>query len=189
MKRIIFILLTFVLCSCSTPYQRRGLMGGYSETQLSANVFSVSFAGNGNTSKKKVMDFALLRAAELMAQNGYPYFIIQDNFTDTDTSIHTTPTMVNSSTYGNSYSSLHGNTSTFGNTTSFGGSMNTYENAYSSTFISGGKTYEVNRYDNNITAIGFVNKPNYKGMIYETFFVINSVCNTYNLKSILQKYY
>lgn len=76
------ICLAFLLVGCATGYQTNsgGLFGlgggGYSETQLSENVWRVHFAGNDDTSEERAGDFTLLRAAELMLQNGYPYFAV-----------------------------------------------------------------------------------------------------------------
>lgn len=63
---------------CSTPYKSNGFRGGYSETLLAPDLFRVFFRGNGHTSHEKVQDFALLRAAELAEQYGYPFFLIVD---------------------------------------------------------------------------------------------------------------
>jgi hypothetical protein len=66
------------LCSiaCATGYGSRGVMFGYSDTQVGENTFRVSFEGNGLTPLAKVSDFALLRSAEVTLDHGYPYFVI-----------------------------------------------------------------------------------------------------------------
>jgi hypothetical protein len=66
------------LCSfaCATGYGSRGMMFGYSDTQMGENTFRVSFEGNGYTPLAKVSDFALLRSAEVTLEHGYPYFLI-----------------------------------------------------------------------------------------------------------------
>ena len=61
--------LTLVV-GCSTTYQSKGLTGGYSDTQLSQDVFRVNFAGNAYTSGEKAQDYTLLRAAQLTLTNG-----------------------------------------------------------------------------------------------------------------------
>jgi hypothetical protein len=55
-------LLFAAICSfaCSTGYGSRGMMFGYSDTQIGENTFRVSCEGNGLTSLTKVSDFALL---------------------------------------------------------------------------------------------------------------------------------
>lgn len=75
----------FLLSGCSTKYQSSGFTGGYQESQLAPNIFSVSFKGNGYTSKEKVADFAMLRSAELTIQNGFKYFSIISEDSDIST--------------------------------------------------------------------------------------------------------
>ena len=53
-----------------------GATGGFSELQLSSDVYRVAFRGNGYTSPDRVIDFALLRAAELTLQQGARYFVV-----------------------------------------------------------------------------------------------------------------
>jgi hypothetical protein len=65
-------------CSWATPYQPKGLSGGYSEDQLSENTFRVSFLGNAAVSSVQASDFALLRASELALEHGYTYLVITD---------------------------------------------------------------------------------------------------------------
>lgn len=68
-----------LMTSCSTGYQSSNswkLNGGYSETQLSEDVYKVSFRGNGYTSLEKASDFALMRAAEIGLEKGYTHFAI-----------------------------------------------------------------------------------------------------------------
>ncbi len=48
MKNTIKVLILFlILIGCATPYQKVGLSGGYSDTRLQENVFTVNFRGNG----------------------------------------------------------------------------------------------------------------------------------------------
>jgi hypothetical protein len=51
-------------------------MGGYSETQLAPDTWTVLFRGNGYASRERVTNFVLLRSAEIAVENGYSYFII-----------------------------------------------------------------------------------------------------------------
>lgn len=74
---ILAALLAAVLCwSCATPYGRVSGRGGYTETQLGENTFQVSFHGNGYTNQQVVIDYALLRSAEVTQENGFMYFVI-----------------------------------------------------------------------------------------------------------------
>ena len=75
-RRLVLFGIAILVTSCATAYRKVGLTGGFSETQLSENVFQVSFRGNGYTSRERASDFALLRSSELSLLNGYRYFII-----------------------------------------------------------------------------------------------------------------
>lgn len=66
------------LLGCSTGYNKKGLKGGYSETQVDSNVYEVTFIGNGYTSMERASDFNLLRCAELTLGNGYNYFVVKN---------------------------------------------------------------------------------------------------------------
>ncbi len=91
--RIVVVCLCVLYVSCATPYQGKGFRGGFSETQLSENVFRVYFRGNGFTPQERAEDFTLLRSAEVAMEHGYPYFIIVDeNSTVATTGAITTPT-------------------------------------------------------------------------------------------------
>ena len=76
------LFLAISLVGCATPYQPTGLLGGFTETRLSENVWEVNFRGNGFTDEKKAKDFTLLRSAELTLQNGYNYFMLVNAATD-----------------------------------------------------------------------------------------------------------
>src|SRR5262245_44740936 len=79
-----------VLAAC-TPYTSSGLLGGFSETQLSPNVWKVNFQGNGYTSTERVSDFVLLRSADLTLQSGFTHFALADARTGSATTAMTTP--------------------------------------------------------------------------------------------------
>lgn len=78
MKILIGILRVLTICilisSCATGYSRKGIKGGYSETRLGEDTYSVRFQGNGYTSADKAGDYCLLRCAEIAKENGYNYF-------------------------------------------------------------------------------------------------------------------
>lgn len=65
-----------LLAACATPYQPRGLTGGYSERKLENDVFLVSFSGNGFTSRDTVYRSWLYRCAEITVQQGYDWFAV-----------------------------------------------------------------------------------------------------------------
>ncbi|MBD2858698.1 hypothetical protein IB286_06705 [Spongiibacter sp. KMU-158] len=77
-KLILAVLVTGFLAACSStsvyqPAEKRGAYG-YTETQLGADRYRVTFTGNSVTDKETVNDYAMLRAAELTLQNGYEWF-------------------------------------------------------------------------------------------------------------------
>ena len=69
------LLLLTAFAGCTTAYQPQGANGGYTETQVGANVFRVTFKGNLRSTQVETNDMALLRAAELSVKNGYPFFV------------------------------------------------------------------------------------------------------------------
>src|SRR6266446_847886 len=72
--------IALVLLGCATPYQRNqlrgGVAGGFSETKLAPDYYRVTFRGNGLTQPERASDFALLHAADIALENGYPFFEI-----------------------------------------------------------------------------------------------------------------
>lgn len=116
MKRLIVFSVFAILAACASPYQKDGLGGGYSETQLSENVFKVSFRGNGYTSSDRATDMALLRSAEVSLENGFKYFAVIDEKNSASYGSYTTPTTTNASVtvYGNS---AYGTATTYGGQT------------------------------------------------------------------------
>ena len=73
-------------CTTATPYQplQRGakVSGGYSEQRIEANRFRVTFSGNSLTSRERVENYLLYRAAELTTQAGYDGFTMVTRATD-----------------------------------------------------------------------------------------------------------
>ena len=78
MNKLLVISLVILITGCATAYQSQGMSGGFSETQLDTNVYTIRFNGNGYTAPSRAADFALLRSAELTLLNGYKYFLIID---------------------------------------------------------------------------------------------------------------
>ena len=75
LKKLFLVTSIISLTSC-TPYQSSGFTGGFTEVQLSENVWKVKVNGNGLTAKSTIDDYALLRASELTLEEGYKYFIV-----------------------------------------------------------------------------------------------------------------
>ena len=75
-------------CATATPYQPAQLgndvSGGYSSEQLAPDRYRVSFSGNQYTSRERVENYLLFRAAQLAQQNGYTGFRVVRNDTDRD---------------------------------------------------------------------------------------------------------
>lgn len=78
--------------STATPYgpAAPGSRYGYSEQQISADRFRVTFAGNSVTSREMVEMGLLLRAAELTVQSGNDWFATVERATDRDTRFYST---------------------------------------------------------------------------------------------------
>ena len=92
MKALVVLIFAAILVAGCTAYQKQGLTGGFSETQLGENVFQVTFKGNAYTSRERVSDFNLLRSAEITLENGYRYFVIVDSEKYSKTGSYRTPT-------------------------------------------------------------------------------------------------
>jgi hypothetical protein len=84
-------------CTTPTPYQplARGsqVSGGYSEQRIEENRFRVAFAGNSLTSRQRVENYLLYRAAELTLQAGYDGFTMVNRAVDPNvrTTVHRDP--------------------------------------------------------------------------------------------------
>lgn len=77
MKKILLIVtLLIILINCSTPYQPRGLLGGYSEKPIGENRYKVSFLGNQHTDPEDVDIYLLYRCAEITLNKGYKHFAV-----------------------------------------------------------------------------------------------------------------
>lgn len=72
-------------CATATPYQPMKDGRGYAEQRLETNRFKVTFAGNALTPKQKVENYLLYRAAEVTLANGYDYFVLVQQGTDSET--------------------------------------------------------------------------------------------------------
>lgn len=101
----------FLVSSCATPYQAKGLGGGYDTTWLNPEALSVSVRGNGFTSPDRVRDIALLQAAEQAKAKGFAYFRIISELDQSTLNVSQTPTQIDTqSQYSVLGSTLHGST-------------------------------------------------------------------------------
>ena len=80
------ILLGLGLGACvSTPLykaQTSSASSGYSEQQIDANQYRVTFTGKRSTSRNRVEDGLMLRAAEITQAAGYSHFVIDGRQTE-----------------------------------------------------------------------------------------------------------
>jgi len=74
--KIVLILLLITLYNCSTPYQPKGMLGGYSEEKILNNMYKVEFEGNQHSDPGTIQHYLLYRCAELTKEMGYEYFLI-----------------------------------------------------------------------------------------------------------------
>lgn len=102
-RRMAFLLgiaLVLLVGACATKYQLVVFAGGYSEVQIDANTYRVSFRGNAYTSRDRVETYLLYRCAELTTEAGYDYFVIVGSGTDARQGVVTTPGTYTSTTTG-----------------------------------------------------------------------------------------
>jgi hypothetical protein len=111
----IIILISTLLLGCATPYTSKGLIGGYSDTQLAPDVFRVYFSGNHHTSPERAQDFAMLRATDDCLQHGFKYFALIDENSTQSTSVVNLP----GSAYTTGSAYAYGNTATYSGITHF----------------------------------------------------------------------
>ena len=75
-KLISLITLLIFLTNCSTPYQPKGMLGGYSEEKILKDLYRVEFEGNQHSKPEKIQNYLMYRCAELTQEMGYDYFAI-----------------------------------------------------------------------------------------------------------------
>lgn len=153
--------LAVFLAGCATTYQPNSFTGGYSETRLAENIFSVSFRGNGYTGRDRAVDFALLRSAEVVLENGFSHFAVIDGSTVTDVSVHTMPTTTQTNFSANRV----------------GHSM--YGQATSTTY--GGQSFHIRRPSTTMTIFAFPERPDGVAVVYDAEFVANGIRQKYRI--------
>lgn len=159
--RVAVAAIVALLVGCATPYQKSGFAGGFDETRLGENIFRVNFKGNGYTSKQRAQDFTLLRCAELSLENGYPFFVIVDGSTQSNSAyapgVATSSTTASGNTYGNQFSG-RATTTTYG----------------------GGFAFSYPTTDNTI--MGMKEKPeSAQAVVYDSKFVVQSLRKKYEI--------
>lgn len=89
MKKAFSLLLftVFVFTGCTASDTTSTTSGdGYSDRQLSENVYEVRYSGDGYMSSDQVRDFWMFGAAQLASQNGHQHFAILQEGTETSES-------------------------------------------------------------------------------------------------------
>jgi len=79
------------LAACATPYQSKGMRGGYSEARLDANTFELSFRGNGYTHRDRIEQMLLYRCAEVTLESGFDYFVVAGSSAESQHGSYETP--------------------------------------------------------------------------------------------------
>lgn len=87
MKRLIIAVAALSLAACATaPTLYQPAVGpqavGYSEYRIEPGRFRVTFRGGPGAPAQQVMDYALVRAADLAIAEGYDWFRVADRFTE-----------------------------------------------------------------------------------------------------------
>lgn len=152
-----------VLAACATSYQPMGFTGGYEETQYAPDVWQVDFRGNGYTSRQRVQDFAMLRAADLTLQSGAKYFVIISAAGYSSIGSYTTPTT----------STTTGNVNFYGNSAYGSSTTTTY----------GGQTYTYSKAAVQLQIKTFTGKPGPEvtAALFDAAFLSNSIRHKYNI--------
>lgn len=98
--RFLALLLVVSCTACATPYAPQSFWrgGGFSDTRLAENIFDVRFIGNEASSEERVVDFGMLRSAELCLDHGFSHFLVAQANTRQNVSYETTPIDVTAET-------------------------------------------------------------------------------------------
>ena len=163
MKGLMWFSVSLLLLSgCATEYGAKSFWaGGFEETQLAPDVYRVTFSANDSTTMARTSDFALLRAAELALENGYPYFEVLDAKQWVNTDVYSTP--VTTTTTG-----------------SVVGSGNTVAGS-SVTTTTGGQTFSSNEPHASNTVRFLKTKDDASSMAYNARFLFDSLREKYQI--------
>jgi len=103
METAIFLVSPLLVTGWPTAYQEDGVMGGFTDLRLAPDGCRIMFSGNVYTPAECTQDFALLRACELVLQNGSTCFALPDQRQGATTRIHSASATAHTMTYGNIY--------------------------------------------------------------------------------------
>ena len=85
------VCLLILMSGCAPRYQKAGKFDyGYRDIKLQEDMFKISYDGNSYMSKRQAEDFATLRAAEVVLDNGYAYFVILESEIELKEELRTT---------------------------------------------------------------------------------------------------
>lgn len=89
--RVTALLLTLLLAACAAPqpslYAPKASRDGYADELLGKGLYRVSFQGNAVTSRERVQDYCLFRAAELTLELGAEKFAVHDKLVERYTQV------------------------------------------------------------------------------------------------------
>lgn len=173
-RALILSLVISFLTGCATGYQAQGFTGGFSESQLTPNVWQVRFAGNAYTSSERASDFVLLRTAEIMLEHGYEYFVVVDSVSEARAYTYTTP-QTSTTTYSGT---VNAGTQTFGNTSTTTGTV--YGSARTNTY--GGQTRTVYKPRTNLIAVGVAEPVDDGSLVFDARFLGASLRQKYGIE-------
>jgi hypothetical protein len=105
MRTAVLASLAVLLAGCSTPYGKYGALGGYTDSRIDANTFSISVDNNGFTSQQTTSMHAMYRASELTVENGFDYFVIASGTSNPTSMAMAMPSSSTSTTTLNAYGS------------------------------------------------------------------------------------
>lgn len=76
-----FLSIAFALCAigCTTPYQAKGMRGGYTDRDLGDGTYLITVNVNGYTSRAKAFEYFTRRAHDLCVQHGHNSFVTLEN--------------------------------------------------------------------------------------------------------------
>lgn len=159
--------MVMLVSGCATGYQRQGLTGGYTDTKIQDDIFKVNFRGNSYCGLDRAENFALLRCAEVVLENGYKYFVIVDEKSLTRTGSYTTPVTAQ----------------TYGTANVYGGSGYAHGSYSGTTHYSGGQTYAFHKPGTSYTIKCFKEKPtDVAVLVYDSEQIKNNIKTQYNIK-------
>jgi hypothetical protein len=105
MKKYILLAASALLTACATPYGKYGILGGYTDSRIDENTFSISVDTNGFTNQQTTSMHALYRAAELTIENGFDFFVISNGANNSSSMAMAMPGASTSRTTVNAYGS------------------------------------------------------------------------------------